>query len=275
MRSFVGVTFVLAACASSRMETPDDGDAALDVDAAAAADAATDAAPVIDAAPDATTTDIDAAVTCAISAGHTPMLDGVGDLADYLAAQRLTPGATMAATDEVAITWDSTYLYVSVTSQAFLDGSKPLHVYVETATTLPTAAPRAGKEYSGHTGRVGFDAGHLIAARRTNDFGSGPYSAIYAPTGTPAWTTRELMLEPGTHTFVSSDSRTLSVRAPWTSLGGCPLAMRVSVHVVNGAAGNEWKDLVPATHTPWLASGGGYYEVSLVGDPAIAGWTLR
>lgn len=273
MRAFLGVTFVLAACATSRMETPDDPDAAPTTDAAATADAPVDAPATVDAAVDAAA-NIDAAM-CGISTGHTPAIDGTGDLADYPASQRLTPGATMAATDEVAITWDPTYLYVSVTSQAFLDGAKPLHVYVETAASLAAAAPRAGKEYSGLTPQLGFGAGYLIATRRTNDFGSGPYNAIYAPAGTPAWTTPSFMLAPGTHAFASSDNRTLSIRAPWSELGGCPLAMRVSVHVVNGASGNEWKDLVPSTHAPWLTDGGGFYEVSLSSSPEISGWMLR
>jgi hypothetical protein len=279
MRAFVVGTLVLAACASSRMETdeadaPPATDAAPTIDATPVADAATDAAPAADAAADAGP-DLDAA-PCTISTGHTPALDGVADVADYPAAQRLTPGATMAATDEVAITWDPAYLYVTVTSQAFLEASKPLHVYVETTgSAFAAATPRAGKEYSGLTAQIGFDAAYVIAARRTNDFGSGPYDAIYAPGGTPAWTTRAHTLTPETDVFTSSDNRTLSVRAPWTALGGCPLAMRISVHVVNGANGNEWKDLVPSSHTPWLTGGGGFYEVSLTGDPAVSGWTLR
>lgn len=292
MRALVVGTLVLAACASSRMEQPDEADAPradaapatdaapsadapADTDATAGPDAAADAA--ADASTDAGTSadaDLDAP-PCIISTGHTPALDGVADLADYPASQRLTPGATLAATDEVAVTWDPTYLYVTVTSQAFTDGSKPLHVYVETASSLAAATPRAGKEYSGHTPQLGFDASYVIAARRTNDFGTGPYDAIYAAAGTPAWTTRAHTLTPGTHVFSSSDNRTLSIRAPWFELGGCPLAMRISVHVVNGASGNEWKDLVPASHAPWLTGGGGFFEVALTGDPAVSGWTLR
>lgn len=273
MRASVSVAFALAACATSRMENPvTDGPAATDAGTDAAADAAADGG--ADAAADAPGS-TDATVTCAISTGHTPTLDGVDDLADYPAAQHVTPGATMAATDDVAISWDPTYLYVSVSSQAFLDASKPLHIYVETGEALPAAAPRTGKEYGGNTAQIAFGAQYVIALRRTNDFGSGPYDAIYAPTGTPVWTTHALDLAPGTHVFASSDNRTLSVRAPWASLGGCPLAMRVSVHVVNGTAGNEWKDLVPSTHTPWLTGGGGYYEVALTGSAAISGWTLR
>jgi hypothetical protein len=144
MRAFVSVAFALTACATSRMEhgdtdAGDPTDAATAADAAPVADAAPDAAAVIDAAAA-----TDATVTCAISTGHTPALDGVDDLADYPAAQHVTAGATLAATDGVAISWDPTYLYVSVTSEAFLDGARPLHIYVETADTLAAAAPRAG-----------------------------------------------------------------------------------------------------------------------------------
>jgi hypothetical protein len=64
------------------------------------------------------------------------------------------------------------------------------------------------------------------------------------------------------------------VRVPWIALG-CPSALRLSAHVVNGALANEWKDLVPSTATPWEVPGGAYYEIDLSMDPAISGWTLR
>jgi hypothetical protein len=51
------------------------------------------------------------------------------------------------------------------------------------------------------------------------------------------------------------------VRTPWTALGGCPLAVRLTP-TVHGVAANEWKDLLPATHTPRMAPGGGYYEIA-------------
>jgi hypothetical protein len=235
----------------------------------------TDAAPAIDAAPeiDAPTDAAIDAAPCLISAGHTIALDGTADLAEYPASQRLTPGATLAATDEVGLTWDPTYLYLTVTSESFLDGSRPLHLYVEAKIDLADAGPAQGKEYGGLTAELPFMPNHLIAIRGTNDFGSGPYDGVYGSSA--AWTTIAHPLAPGTDVFVSSDNRTLSVRTPWSALGGCPLEMRAALHVVHGAAANEWKDLVPSTHTPWMAPGGGYYEIALGGAPAISGWTLH
>jgi hypothetical protein len=112
---------------------------------------------------------------------------------------------------------------------------------------------------------------HLIAARRTN--GVDMYDGVYLPAAT--WTTRGDSLAPGTNVFSSADHRTLSVVVPWTALGGCPTALRLAVHVVHAVSANEWKVLVPSTHTPWQAPGGGYYEVDLTAPPSVAGWTLR
>lgn len=296
---------VLAGCSSAQMGPDLSGDAAPDAapDASsdagpdapidAAIDASIDGPPDIDAPTDApidAPTDVDAAVDaptvdaptdapldappCTISTGHTVALDGTGDLAAYPASQRITPGATVAASDEVAITWDPTYLYLTVQSESFSDAARPVHLYLEAATALGAATPAQGKEYGGHTAQLPFTPTHLIAVRRTNDFGSGPYDGVYVPAGAQPWATRSHALEPGTDVFISSDNRTLSVRTPWAALGGCPLALRLDLHVVHGVAANEWKDLVPSTHTPWIAPGGAHYRVALDGDPAIAGWTL-
>ena len=83
----------------------------------------------------------------------------------------------------------------------------------------------------------------------------GPYDGVYLPAA--SWDTQAVTLVDGTDVFVSSDNRTMSVRVAWAALGGCPTAMRLAAHVVHAAPGNEWKELVPATTTPWLATGGG------------------
>lgn len=218
----------------------------------------------------------DAGVGCAISLGDTPVLDGSGDVASYPGSQLVVPGAPVAATDVVALTWDPAYLYVTVTSDGFLDAFEPLHVYLETGTTLGAAVPSMGKEYAGLTPHLPFSPTHVVAVRRTSDSGTGgPYDGVYVPGGSPAWSTRATALDVGTHVWVSGDSRTLSVRVPWSALGGCPTRMRLAMHVVHGAPGNEWKDLVPATHTPWVAPGGGYHELDLTADPAVSGWALH
>lgn len=223
------------------------------------------AAPPIDGTPDA---------GCMISANAAPALDGNGDLAKYAASQVITPGATLATSDAIALTWDRADLYVTVTSDAFLTDTKPLHIYVEEgAAPLAAATPAAGKEYGGLTPQLPFTPTQLVAVRRVSDAGTGPYDAVFTPAS--SWTTRALPLVEGTDVLASADHKTISVRVPWTALGGCPTALRLAVHVVNGVAGNEWKDLAPTTTTPWVAPGGGYYEVDLTQPAPVTAWTLR
>jgi hypothetical protein len=217
-----------------------------------------------DAAPDALPPD----AGCAISSGATPTLDGTNDLAKYAASQRLTPGA-MVGTDGAAVAWNSTHLFVTVSSIAFGSAYEPLHVYLQTGNTLAMATAAHGKEYSGLVPALPFEPTYLIAARRVSDAGTGGYDGVFVPTD--QWQTRTFALD--TETYASSTQ--LSVRVPWSALGGCPTQLRLALHVVHGVAGNEWKDLVPATHTPWQMPGGGYYEIDLTGPSAVASWTLR
>ncbi len=243
-------TCLAAACASGH-------GAPADLGPADAAQPDVDAAPVISP---------DAAEGCAIAAGLTPALDGTDDLAQYPAAQLLTPGATLGA-DQAAIAWDRSNLYVTVTSSAFDQPYEPLHIYLETGTSLPAAAPASGKEYGGLTPALPFSPTHLVAVRRL----SGAYNGVFVPGD--AYAVQTLGLDAST--FVSSDQHTISVSVPWTALGTCPTHARMALHVVHGVTANEWKDLVPGTHTPWLAPGGGYYEIDLTVPPAVSGWALR
>jgi hypothetical protein len=212
-----------------------------------------------DAAPDA---------GCAISEGMTLALDGNGDEAKYPNGQHVALGAMMGG-DDAAIAWDRQQLYITVTSPAFTGAYEPLHVYIETGTGLGTPVPSQGKEYSGLVPQLAFTPTYLLAARRVSDSGTGAYNAVYTPAAT--WTTVAMPLAAA----VSSDMQTLSLTVPWSALGGCPTHMRLAAHVVHAQSGNEWKDLAPSTHTPWLAPGGGYYEIDLTGSTPIAGWSLR
>ena len=226
-------------------------------------------AETLDAAADGTkvTADAPADAGCAISAGLTPTLDGTDDLAEYPSAQRLSPGA-MLGTDIAAIAWNPSQLFITVSSSAFTAPYEPLHVYIE-AGTASVATPSAGKEYGGLVASLPFAATHLIALRRVSDAGTGAYNGVFV--ATDGWTTRGTPLD----AIVSSDQRTLSVAVPWTAIAPCPTALRLALHIVHGATGNEWKDLVPTTHAPWLSSGGGFYEIDLTAAPAVTSWTLR
>lgn len=229
-----------------------------------------DAAPIVDgASAGADAVDLDAP-GCAIATGLTPTLDGTEDLAEYPAAQQITPGA-MLGSDAAALAWNRTHLFATVTSDAFTAAYEPLHIYVETGTALATAATAGGKEYSSLVPAVPFTATHLIAARRVTDSGTGAYNGVFVPTD--GWTTRTLALD--SETTVSADQRTLSVRVPWSALGGCPTTMRLALHVVHAQAANEWKDLIPSSHTPWQTPGGGFYEIDLTGTLAVSAWSLH
>ena len=225
-----------------------------------------------DAAPDAATATTDAPpdAGCAISAGAAIALDGVDDLAKYPASQLLTPGALLGA-DLAAVAWTTTHLYVTMASNAFAAPYVPLHVYIEASSALAMSTAAHGKEYSGLTPAVPFSPTHLVAVRRVSDAGTGAYDGVFVPSD--QWMTRTIALD--TDTFASADQRTLSVRVPWSALGGCPTVMRLALHVVHAQSGNEWKDLVPSTHTPWQMPGGGYYQIDLTGSQAVTGWTLH
>lgn len=280
---FLAVVLGVAGCATSHAPGDPDG-AAGSPDAKAWPDARTGGADAqaLDAAPDPDAAGADAAINpvdaaaCTISIGDPMNLTGTDDLSKYPTAQVLAPGATLSGTDAVAITWDASDLFVTVTSDAFLSDYEPFHLYLETGPApLDTATPAAGKEYSGLTPTLPFTPNYLVAFRRVSDSGTGAYDGVYTPGGTPAWTTRATALVQGTDVLISSDNRTISATIPWTALGGCPTALRLAAHVVHGVAGNEWKDLVPSTTTPWLTTGGGYYEIDLTQAPLSSNWVMN
>jgi hypothetical protein len=267
-RSWIGATVaaLLSAtgCARSVPASLDSGagddvrsDAPLDIDAPARVDA-----PVMTDTP----------AGCSISAGPAVALDGNNDLAKYPAAQQLAPGAMLGTIDAAAITWDANRLYITVASTAFENAFEPLHIYVET-DHLDTPVASSGKEYSGLVPGLPFTATHLIAARQQSDSGTGgPYDGVYVPDAT--WSTRATPLD-ASAVFVQADHDAISVQVPWSALGGCPTTIRLALHVVHAVVANEWKDVVPSTHTPWLATGGGYYEIDVTGTQAITSWTLH
>ena len=253
------------------------GDASITADGSAA-----DARQSLDARPPGADAPIDASrpldatldAGCSISNGVSPMLNGSGDLAKYPAAQDVALGATLGSGDAAAIAWDSHALYITMTSSAFTAAYEPLHVYVQAGTDLGTATPAMGKAYGGLVPDLPFTATQLIAVRQVSDSGTdGPYDGVYTPD--QSWDDRATPLSVGSDVFVSSDDQTISVQVAWSALGGCPTMLRLAAHVVNGATGNEWKDLIPTTTTPWQAPGGGYYQIDLSGSAAVAAWTLE
>ncbi len=249
-------------------ESEDASDANPDTFDAMEWDAEVDAFDAFDARADAFDAGVDAAPGCGPSGGDTITLDGTDDLSEYPSTQRLDPGG-MVGVDEFAITWDAEYLYITLRSPVFAAEFKPLHVYLEAGSALAAASASTGKEYSAETAELPFSATHLLALRRTSVGGDGiAYNGIYTPTGD--WMTMPREFSTGSDAYTNAGE--VSVRVAWTDLG-CPLALRLTAHVVNAVVSEEWKDFLPLSATPWLAPGGGYFEIDLMMDPAVVRWT--
>ncbi len=201
-------------------------------------------------------------------------LDGVGDFDDFPAEQRVEPGVRLQPWSAFAMTWDAQALYVAVASEAFEDPYKPLNIYIEARASLGPAVQSVGVAYGGQTPALPFEATHLITARRLSDDGSpeGPWNGVFrAQEG--QWR-RQIRLEPQRQWWVQGDHHVLSLRVPLEVLGAAT-RLRVAAHVVNGAPGHEWKEVIPASHTPWEARAGGFFEVDLSGPRPASAWVVR
>ncbi|MFO0561246.1 MAG: hypothetical protein U0269_24725 [Polyangiales bacterium] len=201
-------------------------------------------------------------------------MDGNRDYDDFAMAQRSTPGIRLDTWDAFALDWDNDYVYLAMASPAFeLSRDKPLVIYLQNGAS-PAGAPRAGLTYSAQTPNVAFAADFAIVVRRQSDVGdgAGPFNGVFAFDG-GRWV-RSMRFVEGRHFWVGSDmNRTLSVRIPRAQLG-LPSRLRLAAHVVNG--GGNYNDVLPSTHTPWTATGGGYFEIDLsAASHSASGWTVR
>ena len=89
--------------------------------------------------------------TCpSFDVGHTPVLDGSGDLAEYPTTQRLVPGGMVGSSDELALTWDRDYLYATLSSPVFADEFRPVHLYPRGA---PPRSPPPRRRWARSTTR--------------------------------------------------------------------------------------------------------------------------
>ncbi len=236
--------------ADSSTDAGTDG-TAVDANTDSSSDAATNSCPALDAA-----------------AGDTIVFNGTNDFDKYPLEQTLTPGVTQQTWERFALTWDADYLYVTMVAIAFEDANKPVHVYVEAGSSLGAATPSTGKQYSGLTPNLPFTPTHLIAGRQQ----SNGYSGVYTPAS--SWGNQIAQFQDGVDVFVAADHHTVSMRVSRYLLG-CPTTLRLVAHVVNATTGNEWKDVVPTSHTPWAANPNDYYEIDLDADPAISGWASK
>ncbi|MBA2662350.1 MAG: Ig-like domain-containing protein [Bradymonadaceae bacterium] len=199
-------------------------------------------------------------------------LDGDGDLGKFDASQRLTPGAPYQEWDGFALDWDADYLYLALVSEAFEDNYKPWMIYIEaTRESFDQPASALGMEYSGQTASLPFLANYAIATRQLSDDTAGPFNGIWRRDG--AWTQQQRLV-PGRQYFLASDNHTMSLRIPRAALGS-PTHIRLAAHVVNAVLDNEWKDVVPTTHSPWQAGVEGFYEIELGARIGVDAWSVK
>jgi len=200
--------------------------------------------------------------------------DGVDDLNDIDAESHVATGAPLQPWSAFGFTWDDEALYLAIVSEAFEQPFEPFVLYLETTSgSFAAATPSTGIEYSGLTPELPFTPNAMITLRQRSwepSSGEPPWNAVWEPDGQGGWQVVR-RLEPAADWYVAGDRHTLSARIPRAALGS-PSALRIAGHVVHAQAGNEWKELVPAGHTPWAAGGGDHYEIDLGGPPAASNW---
>lgn len=190
---------------------------------------------------------------------NAPGFDGTDDLGALPVGRQVTPGVPVQPWSAFALDWDDDFVYVAVVSEAFEDGFVPYVLYLE--ADPGAAVPGTGIAYSGQTPELPFTPTHAIALRRQHDAGDGvgPWSGVWVPDGGD-WRPVFRFLE-GRDVFSAADQHTLAAIVPRHVLGD-PATLRYAGHVVYAQPGNEWKDTVPAGHTPW-AGGGDATDVDL------------
>ena len=181
--------------------------------------------------------------------------DGVDDLQKLPEGDRQEPGAPLQPWSAVALSWDDDFVYLAVVSEAFEDPLTPFLLYLEADPGPATAG--VGLEYSGQVPQLPFQPTHAVALRRQHDAGDGvgPWSGVWVP-ASGTWRPVHRLAE-GRDVFVAADQHTLSAIVPRHVLGD-PERLRVAGHVVYGVSGEEWKETVPAEHTPWAEGGGSW-----------------
>lgn len=195
--------------------------------------------------------------------------DGVDDLGKIDPAHVTGPGVALQPWSGFGLQWDAHWLYVAVVSSAFEDPWRPFVLYLEaSASPLPPAVPGQGMAYDGLVPNLPFTPTHTVAMRNQTEDGTGPWDGVWRHD------VRELRFERGVTEWLAADAHTLSVRVPRALLGDVRYA-RIAGHVVHAAPGQEWKEVVPAGHTPWTPSTSGFWEIDLEADGGVATWTER
>jgi len=206
--------------------------------------------------------------------------DGKNDLDKLTKDTWHTPGVTLATWERAAFTWNKTHLQGAIVSKAFESNGPAYVVYLGATdgTGGPPVKTAKGMTYLGQTPDIPFEPLWAIAVRAKTDLadGYGPWSGIYRRLSTGQWVLQR-RFEVGVHAWTSADKHTVSFTLPRAELAGLGTTSkwRVCGHAVNGKPGHEYKDVIPATHSPWKAQKTGYYEVDFGSSSALKNWVVK
>lgn len=207
-------------------------------------------------------------------------LDGVDDLSEFALTQRYTPGAPLQSWSAWGVDWDERYLYVALVSQGFESEFKSAMIYMDTEGTLRPwndVVQSSGVSYSGLEATLPFTPRYMVSVRRQQQGSSGeePWSGVYEKREASEDWRRVWGMVPGEELWVAQDHHTIAWRVPWAVMGN-PERIRLVGHLIHEEQGEEWKELLPAGHSPWGMGGGSYFEVDLdASDHAIESWVLK
>ena len=211
--------------------------------------------------------------TSATMSAAPAVFDGHDDLAWFPPTHRRSPGARLAAWDQIALSWDDHALYLALATPAFEHHDRPWMVYLQSARhPLPAAEASPGMSHRDLTPALPFRPTHVITARAQSDDGSGfgPWNGVWIEAAPGEWVPQQ-RFRPNLDIWLAPDRHTLALQVPRIALDR-PTHLRLAAHVVNDPPNQAWADTVPATHTPSSPSTTGYIELDLTADPARAPW---
>ncbi len=186
--------------------------------------------------------------------------DGVDDI-EAFGGSALLPslGATLAPWSAIALQADADTLWVTLVSPAFEEDYAPWMLDL-----APSGLDIVGSSLPYTFGNVSapavlpFTPSVTITARAVPGAGDdgAPWPGVYV-NGVAV-----LRFTPGEDLFLSADRHTLALAIPREALG-LTGPLQIAGRVVWGAPGEEWKELLPAAHTPWDTSGGDALQLDL------------
>lgn len=207
--------------------------------------------------------------------GKMVLFNGTNDLNKLNTKQVVTPGITLETWERFGLTWDKDWIYIAVVSKGFRQDLKPFNLYIQAGgASLPVAQSSTGLNYLNQTANLPFTPTHMVGVRQKTDAndGFGPWNGVWKNTS-GKWSL-QTRFQSGVDFWVAGDKHTVAYKIHRAELGW-PKTLRLSGHFVNAIPSNEWKVVVPKSHTPWKTSSQGYLELSLGSSTDSSKWLIK